>query len=92
MAKLKGSFFIFLLLFCFISTTLFANFLHMEKCVKTSDSCPVCNFQNSTFSTDLTPAFILPQLALLESLKTIETPLYCQPYLVIPSSRSPPLI
>ncbi len=92
MIKKQGTFSTLILLFFFLSTILFINFLHTEECIKTSDYCPACKFQNSAFSTDFSPSFILPQLTLLESLKPFEIAHYRQLHLIIPSSRSPPLI
>lgn len=92
MKKKQKLSFTFILLFLFLSTTLFIHFLHTEEGVRTSHSCAACNFQKSAFSTDITPFFILPQLTLLESLQIGETFSYFESFRIIPSSRSPPQI
>jgi len=80
----------FLVIFLFVS--LFINFFHCEKKVRSSHFCPACQFQNSTLATNQINFFQLPQLALLEILKSFESFQYNQIYFVPPASRSPPLV
>jgi len=80
----------FLLTYLFL--TLFINFFHTEKNIKSDHSCPACHFQNSTLTTNHINFFCLPQLSLLELLKTNESINYWQIYFADPTSRSPPQI
>jgi hypothetical protein len=80
----------FLLVFLFL--TLCINFLHHHNGLQAGDSCPACHFQNSTLSTTQIHFFISPQLALLDTLKTLERSEHDQIVLISPSSRSPPLV
>ncbi len=74
----------------FLTVTLGINFTHTERTLGSSDYCPACHFQNSTFTTSQIDFFHLPQLVLLDSLD------WCEPYQihetlsVSPLSRSPP--
>jgi hypothetical protein len=79
---------IFLTLFLFL--TLFINFLHTEDSLQTNNNCPACHFQNSTQATSQINFFLLPQLALLEILKTFEVFQYDYLICVEPNSRAPP--
>ncbi len=82
----------FVLLFIFLSTTLFINFMHTEHSVHSSNSCPACHFQNSTATTNFFISFCLPQLTLLEILHIFDSFSYNQPNLTIPLSRAPPQV
>jgi len=78
----------FLLVFLFV--TLGINFTHTERFLTSSDSCPACHFQNSTFTTNQIDFFHLPQLALIDYLDWSEPYQIHETVLVAPSSRSPP--
>jgi hypothetical protein len=80
----------FLLVFLF--TTLFINFFHTDKTVLSKDNCPACNFQHSTLATSQIHFFQLPQLYLLEPLKTFYSFSYSKTSYLNPTSRSPPQI
>jgi len=80
----------FLLVFLF--ATLFINFFHTEKNVLTKDNCPACNFQHSALATTQIHFFQLPQLYLLEPLKTFYSFNYQKISYLNPTSRSPPQI
>lgn len=79
-------------LLVFLLVNLFINFIHCEKKVRSSHFCPACQFQNSTLATNQINSFQLPQLALLEILKSFESFQYNQIYFVHPASRSPPFV
>lgn len=79
-----------LFLLIFLGVTLFINLFHTEHTIEASNACPACHFQNSSLTTPQIPFFHLPQLSLLEALKTAEPALYHQIFLIIPSNRSPP--
>jgi hypothetical protein len=79
-------------LLVFLLANLFINFIHCEKKVRSDHFCPACQFQNSTLATNQINFFQLPQLALLEILKSFESFPYIQIFFIHPSSRSPPLI
>lgn len=79
-------------LLVFLLVNLFINFIHCEKKVRSSHFCPACQFQNSTLATNQINFFQLPQLALLDMLKSFESFPYNQIYFVHPASRSPPLV
>jgi len=92
MIKKHKSLFHLIFLSTFLSLTLFINFFHTEKNVRSSDFCPACHFQNSTLTTTQINFFHLPQLSLLEILKTFESFNYKEIYFIEPTSRSPPQI
>jgi len=79
-------------LLVFLLVNLFINFFHCEKNVRSDHYCPACQFQNSTLATNQINFFHLPQLALLEILKSFESFQYNQIFFVHPASRSPPLV
>jgi len=79
-------------LFIFLSLTLFINFFHTGKNIHEDKCCPACHFLNSTLATNLMTCFYLPQLTLLEMLRTFEFFHYDQPHLILPLSRSPPQV
>jgi hypothetical protein len=89
MAK-RREIFDFALLFLFVSVTLSIPFLHTEKSVQSSDSCPACHFQNSTLATHLTIPPCLPQPSILGILKTPEFFEYTFLFVIEPKSRAPP--
>jgi hypothetical protein len=74
----------------FLLTTLFINYFHTEKCLYANNACPACHFQNSTLATNQINFFLLPQLCLLEILKTFEIFEYGYLLCVEPNSRAPP--
>lgn len=78
----------FLALFFII--TLSINFFHTEDSLQSNHNCPACQFQNSTFATSQINFFHLPQLVLLEALKTLENFHYSHLFFINPTSRSPP--
>ena len=80
----------FLLFFLII--TLFINFFHTDKTVLSKDNCPACNFQHSALATSQIHFFQLPQLYLLEPLKTFYSFSYQEISYLNPTSRSPPQI
>lgn len=79
-------------LFLFLSVTLCINFFHTENSIQINHNCPACQFQCSTLATTQINFFHLPQLMLLEMLKTFETFHYNSLCFVNPASRSPPQI
>jgi hypothetical protein len=79
-------------LFLFLSVTLCINFFHTEYSIQANHNCPACQFQNSTLATSQISFFHLPQLTLLEMLKTFETFHYSSLCFVNPTSRSPPQV
>jgi len=91
MSAKRKEFIVFLLLFIFTATTLSLNFLHTEKGLDSSHSCPACHFQNSTITTFMISFCFLPQLTVLDTLINFDSFHYNQPHLIIPLSRSPPL-
>jgi len=88
--KIKLLNLLFLLIFLF--ATLFINFFHTDKTVLSKDDCPACNFLHSTLATSQINFFQLPQLYLLETLKTFYSFSYQKIFSLIPTSRSPPQI
>jgi hypothetical protein len=80
----------FLLTFLFL--IVFINFFHTEKNIQSNHFCPACHFQNSTLATNQINFFHLPQLHLLEILRTLESYHYSQNCFLNPTSRSPPQI
>jgi low temperature requirement protein LtrA len=74
----------------FLSITLFINFFHTENTIQPNHNCPACQFQNSTLATNQINFFHLPQLVLLETLKTFEIFHYSNLCFINPTSRSPP--
>ena len=78
-------------LFIFLFLTLTINYFHTEDTIKRSDSCPACQFQNSTLMTAQIHFFHLPQLSILEMLKIFESSRISRLFFITPSSRSPPL-
>jgi hypothetical protein len=79
-------------LFIFLLISLFINFFHTEKTTKGNDNCPACHFQNSSLTTSQINFFHMPQLYLLDILKTFESFNYWQIFFLDPTSRSPPQI
>jgi hypothetical protein len=79
-------------LFFFLSVTLCINFFHTESSIHPNHNCPACQFQNSTLATSQINFFHLPQLTLLEMLKTFEAFHYKSLCFVNPTSRSPPQV
>ena len=79
-------------LFFFLIITLFINFFHTEKTALSKDNCPACNFQHSALATTQIHFFQLPQLYLLEPLKTFYSFSYSKISHLNPISRSPPQI
>jgi len=77
-------------LFIFLLTTLFINYFHTNECFRTHNLCPACHFQSSTLATSQINFFHLPQLTLLEILKTFEVFQYDCLICVEPNSRAPP--
>jgi hypothetical protein len=77
-------------LFLFLSITLCINFFHTESSIQPNHNCPACHFQNSTLATSQINFFHLPQLTLLEMLKTFKAFHYESSCFVNPTSRSPP--
>ena len=88
--KIKLLNLLFLLIFLF--ATLFINFFHTDKTVLSKDDCTACNFLHSTLATSQINFFQLPQLYLLETLKTFYSFSYQKIFSLIPTSRSPPQI
>lgn len=88
--KIKLLHFSFLLVF--LCTTLFINFFHTDKTVLSKDNCPACNFLHSALATSQINFFQLPQLYLLEPLKTFYSFSYSRISSLNPTSRSPPQI
>ncbi len=76
----------------FLFTTLFINFFHTDKTVLSKDDCPACNFLHSTLATSQINFFHLPQLYLLDSLKTFYSFSHQKIFSLNPTSRSPPQI
>jgi hypothetical protein len=79
-------------LFLFLSVTLCVNFFHTESSIHPNHNCPACQFQNSTIATIQIESFHLPQLTLLEMLKTFDALSYNSLCFVNPTSRSPPQV
>jgi hypothetical protein len=79
-------------LFLFLSITLCINFFHTESSIQPNHNCPACQFHNSTLATSQINCFHLPQLTLLEMLKTFEAFHYKSLCFVNPTSRSPPQV
>jgi len=77
-------------LFLFLFVTLFINFFHTEKTLCKNDTCPACNFQNSSLTTSQINFFHLPPPSILSLFKLTESFNYEYILLVDPSSRSPP--
>jgi hypothetical protein len=77
-------------LFVFLGLILSINYTHTEDTLQRSDSCPACQFQNSTLATAQIDFFHLPQLAVLEVIKVFEFVHFQQLVYITPSSRSPP--
>jgi hypothetical protein len=74
----------------FLGLTLSINYLHTGDTLQRSDSCPACQFQDSTLATAQIHFFHLPQLSVLEIIKVFES-FHIQLLVTItPSSRSPP--
>lgn len=92
MSKIQKKYSIIIFLFAFLAVTLFINFFHTEHGLQTSNTCPACHFQNSSLTTNQINFFHLPQLSLLETLKTFETSNHNQFFFITPASRSPPQI
>ena len=92
MSKAQKKYSNIIFLFAFLAVTLFINFFHTEHAVQTNNTCPACHFQNSTLTTSQINFFHLPQLSLLETLKTFETFNQDQLFFITPASRSPPQI
>ena len=92
MSKVQKKYSNLIFLFFFLAVTLFINFFHTEHALQASNACPACRFQNSTLATSQIHFFHLPQLSLLETLKTFETFHHNQLFFITPSSRSPPQI
>jgi hypothetical protein len=88
--KIKLLNLVFLLIFLF--ATLFINFFHTDKTVLSKDDCPACNFLHSTLATSQIHFFQLPQLYLLDTLKTFYSISYKKIFSINPTSRSPPQI
>lgn len=74
----------------FLSLTLFINFFHTEHSLNGSNTCPACQFQNSTLTTSQINFFQIPQLFVLDTLRISEFSISDQARLLTPSSRSPP--
>lgn len=91
MRRLSKTQYSIVFLIIFLSTTLFINYFHTETCLHTNNTCPACHFQSSTQATSQINFFLLPQLALLEILKTVEVFQYDYLICVEPNSRAPPL-
>lgn len=79
-------------LFLFLGVILFINFFHTEKDIQNNKDCPACHFQNSTLTTSQINFFHLPQLYLLETIKTFDSFNYEELFYIEPASRSPPII
>jgi len=77
-------------LFIFLGLILSINFVHTEDTLQRSDSCPACQFQNSTLATAQIDFFCLPQLSVLEIIKVFKSFHIQQLVFITPSSRSPP--
>jgi hypothetical protein len=92
MSKIQKKYSNLIFLCVFLAVTLFINFFHTEHALQTSNACPACHFQNSTLITSQITFFHLPQLSLLETLKTFETSHYNQLFFITPPCRSPPQI
>jgi hypothetical protein len=71
-------------LFLFLSVTLCINFFHTESSINPNHNCPIATNQIAFFH--------LPQLTLLEMLKTFEAFHYNSLCFVNPTSRSPPQV
>lgn len=54
-------------LFLFLFAVLFINFFHTEKSFERDNTCPACNFQNSSLATSQINFFCLPPLSSLIS-------------------------
>jgi len=74
----------------FLLATLFISYCHTEKGPQSGNSCPACHFQNSTIATCPINFFLLPQLTLLDILRTFEIFQYDYLMCVEPKSRAPP--
>lgn len=83
---------VLIVLFLFSAITLSIHFLHTESSIQGNHNCPACHFQNSTIATQQANVFHLPQLMLLEMLKTFEAFHYNSLCFVNATSRSPPNI
>jgi len=92
MSSKKTKHFNLLFLLIFLFATLFINFFHTEKTVLSKDDCPACNFLHSTLATSQINFFQLPQLYLLDILKTFYSFSYQKIFFINPTSRSPPQI
>jgi len=79
-------------LLTFLFLILLIDFFHTEKNIQANHICPACHFQNSTLAIDQINFFHLPQLYILEILKTVESFHYSQDCFLNPTSRSPPQI
>jgi hypothetical protein len=79
-----------IVLFSFLSVTLFISYFCIENTMHPSEFCPACHLQDSILATDLVTGFNLSQLTLLEILKTFEFSHHSQTKLSIPLSRPPP--
>ncbi len=77
-------------LFIFLGLILSINYIHTEDTLQRSNSCPACQFQNSTLATAQIDFFHLPQLSVLEIIKVFESVHIQQLVYITPSSRSPP--
>lgn len=79
-------------LFTFLFISLFINFFHTEKNVLPDHFCPACHFQKSTLATNQINFFHIPQLNILEILKTFHSFNYTYIFSIESTSRSPPQI
>ena len=90
MISKRRPFFHMFFLGVFLTLTLFINFFHTEHSRGGTDTCPACQFHNSTLTTNQIDFFQIPQLFVLDMLRISEFFTGDQARLLTPSSRSPP--
>jgi len=90
MTRKYRNYFNLVFLFIFLGLILSINYFHIEDTLQKSDSCPACQFQNSTLATAQIDFFHLPQLSVLEIIKVFESFHIQQLVFITHSSRSPP--
>jgi hypothetical protein len=90
MNRITKIYFSLVFLLFFLLVNLFMNYIHNNKCFLTRNYCPACHFENSTLATIQINFFLMPQLTLLEILKTFEVFQYDYLICTEPNSRAPP--
>jgi len=88
----KRNFIVYASLLIFLILSLSINFFHKEKTPENSKDCPACHFQNSTLFTAQINFSQLPELSLIEFIKSCQITEYHNLIYTTPSSRSPPAV